>query len=37
MKSIIESNLKPQNNKSEENNIFQEIKNKKYEGNKKEP
>ena len=37
MKSIIQSNLKPQNNKSEENNIFQEIKNKKFEGNKNEP
>lgn len=37
IKSIIESNLKPQNNKSKGNNIFEEIKNKKFEGNKKKP
>lgn len=36
MKKVIELNIKPQNNKSEGNNIFQEINSKKFEGNKRE-
>lgn len=37
MKKIVEFNIKPQNKKNERNNIFQEIDNKKFEGNKREP
>jgi uncharacterized membrane protein YcaP (DUF421 family) len=37
MKEIIGGNIKSQSNKNEQNNIFQEISSKKFEGNKKEP
>ena len=37
MKKIVKFNIKPQNKKNERNNIFQEINNKEFEGNKREP
>lgn len=37
MKKVIEFNIKTQKNENEVNNIFQEINNKKFEGNKREP
>lgn len=37
MKEMIGGNIKSQNNKNEQNNIFQEISSRKFEGNKKEP
>ncbi|KZL91406.1 YetF domain-containing protein [Clostridium magnum] len=37
MKEMIGDNIKPQGNKNEQNNIFQEISSRKFEGNKKEP
>lgn len=37
MKKVVGLNIKPQNNKNKENNIFQEINSKKFEGNNKEP
>lgn len=37
MKEMIGDNIKTQRNKNEQNNIFQEISSRKFEGNKKEP
>lgn len=37
MREMIGDNVKSQNSKNEQNNIFQEISSKKFEGNKKEP
>lgn len=37
IKETIGNNIKPQVNKNNENNIFQEISSRKFEGNKKEP
>lgn len=37
MKKVVEVNIKPQNNKCGENNIFEEINSKKFEGNNREP
>lgn len=37
MREMMGDNVKSQNSKNEQNNIFQEISSKKFEGNKKEP
>lgn len=37
MKKVVEVYIKPQNNKRGENNIFEEINSKKFEGNNREP
>jgi uncharacterized membrane protein YcaP (DUF421 family) len=37
MKVMLDNNMKPQPNQNSKNNIFEEIKNEKFEGNKREP
>jgi uncharacterized membrane protein YcaP (DUF421 family) len=37
MKAMLDNNMKSQQSQNQKNNIFEEIKNEKFEGNKKEP